>query len=121
MQYIILKVFMHAFPSDTLFEPTRSDLRNCRMNVTLTSVVVDCDYHRDSSATGFQVIIQQGNIAEIDKIYVGQATDRQSRVSVEIGKDEQYALKVSVIATQEETGILDSTMEVIKITGMLTF
>ena len=67
-------------------------------------MVVECDYRSDSVATGFQVVIQRGNMAEVDKILVGQATDRQSRVTVEVEMDQQYPLQVAVITTREGTG-----------------
>ena len=86
------------------FEPIKSALENCHINLTLNSVVVECDYRRDSVVTGFQVVIEQGNVAEVAKIFVGQATDRQSRVTVEVEMDQRYPLQVAVITTREGTG-----------------
>ena len=87
------------------------------MDIRLTSdlVIVECDYGSGSMATGFQVMIQQGNVTKVHKIFVGQATDRQTRVSVEVEMDQQYELQVAVIATREGTGILDSNMEYVQV------
>ena len=94
----------YVFSLGNPFEPIKSALENCRINLTLTLVVVECDYPRNSVVTGFQVVIEQGNVAEVDKIFVGQATDRQSRVTVEVEMDQRYPLQVAVITTREGTG-----------------
>ena len=104
-------VFLHAidvFILGNRIEPAKSNFENCRIDLTPAmvnaSVVVECDYRSDSVATGFQVVILRGKVAEVDKIFVSQATDRQSRVNVEVEMDQQYPLQVAVITTQEGIG-----------------
>lgn len=87
-----------------------NDLENCRISKTdLASVEVECAFRSDSTATGFEVIIQNSNRTEVSKLHVGQAINRQDRVSFEVEMDQKY--QVSIFAIREGAGILDTNVE----------
>ena len=83
-----------------------SFLEGCHIH---TSLVVECAYPSDSTATGFQVIAQLSNISEVQRLYVNKTTDRQTPVSVLVMENGLY--QVTVFAIREERGIVDSNVE----------
>ena len=83
-----------------------SFLEGCHIH---TSLVVECAYPSDSTATGFQVIAQLSNISEVQRLYVNKTTDQQAPVSVLVEEDGMYL--VTIFAIREERGIVDSNVE----------
>ena len=84
-------------------------LENCSIYISTFTVSTECTYPSNSLATGFLMLVQQGDPDQVHKLYVNQTRDQQSLVSVEVKENGTYL--VSVIPVFEETGIIGSNVE----------
>ena len=76
----------------------------CTVRTEFQSIIVDCAYHTNSLATGFQVIAQQiSNSSQVHKLYVEQTTHTTATVEVE----ETGVYQVSILFIRGMMGILD--------------
>ncbi len=89
-------------------EPSVSLIESCHTNVSTHLIQVDCSYG-DSTATGFQMIVQLSNSSEVHRLYVNKTTDRQTSESVVVEENGLY--QVTVFAIRRTRGIVNSAVE----------
>lgn len=68
--------------------------------------MVECAFSSDSTTAGFQMIAQLIDSSLVHKLYVNKSRDLQAPITVEVEESGLY--QVTVLAINEETGILDS-------------
>ncbi len=112
-------MFLLIYDSTTgpSFQPSYSLLESCRIVRSLDRIIVQCAYHDDSTATGFQVIAQLSNSSEVPRLYANKTTDRQTPASVVVEENGLY--QVTIFAIRGERGIVDEYMNLLMVEDAL--
>ncbi len=83
-------------------------LESCRISASGSVISAECAY-RNSTATGFLVIVKPSNSSNVHEIYTSKTTDRQTTASVEVEESGLY--RVAIFPIRGGRGILDSHVE----------
>ena len=83
------------------------------MNFTGGVISIMCSYFSDSTAIGFQVIVQMEQHAETGVLLINRTTEHLSSgpVTIQLEEDKNGTYRVAVFPLKREGGIVNATVE----------
>ena len=93
-------------------EKSSEDIRDCTVTFTESVIAIMCSYSSDSTAIGFQVIVQMEQHAETGVLLINRTTEHLSSGPVTIQvEDKNGKYRVAVFPLKREGGIVNATVE----------